>query len=78
MGQVEVATPSASTLHSEATYRGSSCGQRARIDGQTGKPLSTPTNAFTTVQAVQYVLDDTAYITFDLNDDGVQCIFIGK
>jgi hypothetical protein len=40
-------------------------GDSASIDGQTGKPLSTPTTAFTIVQA-------------DLNDDGVQYFFIGR
>jgi hypothetical protein len=43
-----------------------------------GKPISKPSPAFGTMTAYKYVWDDSAYLTFDLNDDGVQYIFIGK
>ena len=43
-----------------------------------GKPLKTPT-VFGTNQSFLYVLDDAAYIRFDLNEtDGVQTIYIQK
>lgn len=43
-----------------------------------GKPITKPATAFLTMQAYRYVYDDSAYVTFDLNDDGVQYIFINK
>ena len=43
-----------------------------------GKPIKTPWS-FGAAQAFLYVLDDTAYIRFDINEtDGVQTIFIQK
>lgn len=43
-----------------------------------GKPIKTPWQ-FGMLQAFMYVLDDTAYIRFDINEnEGVQAIFIMK
>lgn len=43
-----------------------------------GKPITKPASVFMTMQAYRYVLDDSAYVIFDLGDDGVQYIFINK
>ncbi len=49
-----------------------------KLTATLGKPITKPTSVFMTLQAYRYVLDDSAYVTFDLNDDGVQFIFITK
>jgi len=49
-----------------------------KLIANVGNPITKPTSAFVTMQAYKYVWDDSAYVTFDLNDDGVQCIFITK
>ena len=43
-----------------------------------GKPITKPTSAFMNTMAYRYVWDDSAYLTFDVSDDGVQYIFITK
>ncbi|MCW3481984.1 hypothetical protein OL229_20880 [Neisseriaceae bacterium JH1-16] len=43
-----------------------------------GKPITKPGSAFLTMTAYKYVWDDSAYVDFDLNEDGVQYIFIHK
>ena len=49
-----------------------------KLTARLGAPIKKPWAAFVTMQAYQYVLDDSAYVNFDLNDDGVQYIFLTK
>jgi hypothetical protein len=49
-----------------------------KLTSKLGNPIKKPNPAFLTMQSYQYVLDDAAYVTFDVNDDGVQYIFITK
>lgn len=51
---------------------------KSKITSTLGNPIKKPYPAFFTMEAYQYVLDDTAYVTFDTNDDGVQYIFVTK
>jgi hypothetical protein len=43
-----------------------------------GNPIKKPGTAFFTMQSHQYVLDDSAYVNFVTNDDGIQMIFITR
>ena len=43
-----------------------------------GEPIKKPFKAFISMDAYVYALDDTAYVTYDLNEEGVQYIFIRK
>lgn len=49
-----------------------------KVTSKLGKPIKNPFPAFLVMQGYQYVLDDSAYVTFDVNDDGVQVIFISR
>lgn len=50
-----------------------------KIKSKLGNPIKKPFPAFFFVmQGYQYVLDDSAYVTFDLNDDGVQVILVTR
>ncbi|MHB1238117.1 MAG: hypothetical protein ACYCY7_11220 [Gallionella sp.] len=49
-----------------------------KITSTLGKPIKTPWTVFMTMQAYQYAPDDYEYVTFDVNDDGVQYIMITK
>lgn len=49
-----------------------------KLTSKLGNPIKKPYPAFLTMQAYQYALDDSAYVTFDVNDDGVQYIFITR
>lgn len=50
----------------------------SKITAINGQPNKKPYTTFITMQAYQYALDDSAYVTFDANDDGVQYIFITR
>lgn len=43
-----------------------------------GQPIKKPWSVFGTMQAYQYVLDDTAYVNFSVNDDGIQYVFVNR
>lgn len=49
-----------------------------KITSSLGKPIKKPFSAFMTMQAYQYAPDDYQYVTFYVNDDGVQYIFFTK
>ncbi len=67
----------------DSPYSGSVMGIRLgdgadRIAAKLGKPIKKPWPAFMNMQAYRYVLDDSAYVTFDVSDNGVQYIFISR
>jgi hypothetical protein len=43
-----------------------------------GNPIKKPSTAFLTMQSYQYAIDDSAYASYDINDDEVQIILITK
>ncbi|MCX7173036.1 MAG: DUF2145 domain-containing protein [Proteobacteria bacterium] len=49
-----------------------------KLTSTLGNPLKKPWIAFGTLEVYQFALDDTAYVNFDVNDDGVQLIFITR
>ncbi len=49
-----------------------------KVTTRLGNPIKKPYAAFVTMSSYQYAIDDSAYVAFDLNDDGVQYIFIRK
>jgi len=49
-----------------------------KLTSTLGQPVKKPWTVFVTMQAYQYVLDDTAYVNFSVNDDGVQSIFVTR
>jgi len=49
-----------------------------KITSRLGNPIKKPYPAFFVMQGYQYALDDSAYATFDVNDDGVQVILISR
>lgn len=71
------------SIRFDAPFAGSIAGVKLGDSEKTvrtvmGKPIKTPW-AFGANQAFLYVLDDTAYIRFDINEaEGVQTIFINK
>ena len=77
------ATGAVYSIRLDAPFAGSVLGVKLgdtakQVTEKLGNPIKKPTTVFLTMQAYQYVLDDTAYATFDTNDDGVQIIFITK
>lgn len=49
-----------------------------KITSTLGKPIKKPWSVFMSMQAYQYAPDDYQYVTFDVNDDGVQYVFFTK
>jgi hypothetical protein len=47
-----------------------------KITSTLGKPVKKPPFAPPGQQSLIYVLDDAAYVRFDVSDDGVQTIFV--
>jgi hypothetical protein len=43
-----------------------------KVTTRLGNPIKKPYPAFVTMSSYQYAIDDSAYVAFDLNDDGVQ------
>lgn len=71
------------TIRLDAPFGGSIKGVKVGDSEKTllaalGKPITKPGPAMINLTAYKYVLDDSAYVTYDLNDDGVQIIFITK
>lgn len=69
------------TIRLDAPYSGSVLGIKIgdsldKLTSALGKPVKKPPFALAGQQALIYVLDDAAYVRFDVNDDGVQTIFI--
>jgi len=76
MGKVE-------TIRIDAPYASTVAGislgdSLAKLKSTLGEPLRKPFSAFGNMQGYNYAFDDTAFVTFDLNDDGVQYIFFHK
>lgn len=72
----------AETIRLDAPFSGDVLGVKVgedikQVTAKLGKPISRPTTLLT-MQIYRYVLDDSAYVTFNANDDGVQMIFITK
>lgn len=77
------ATGTAETIRLDAPYTGQILGMKLGDDvkkliATRGNPIFKPTPAFMTMQAYRYALDDSAYVSFDVDDDGIQYIFITK
>ena len=71
------------TIRLDAPFAGDVMGVKLGDDAHKvmsalGNPISKPTTAVGVMQAYRYVLDDSAYVVFDINDEGVQYIFINK
>jgi hypothetical protein len=71
------------TIRLDAPYAGKVRGiglgdSAAKLKATLGPPIKKPFAAFITMERYQYVLDDSAYVSFDTNDDGVQNIFINR
>lgn len=70
------------TIRLDAPFRGDVKGIRLgdrlpKLTATLGQPLKKPWG-FGSAQTYQYALDDSAYSNFNLNDDGVQIIFITR
>ena len=73
----------AETIRLDAPFSGDVLGVKlgeseAVLIRELGKPIGDPYPAFITLQAYRYALDDTAYVVFDVGDDGVKYILITK
>ena len=71
------------TIRLDAPFAGNVLGVKLgdapkQITEKLGNPIQKPSTAFLTMQSYRYVLDDTAYVNYDANDDGVQIILITK
>jgi hypothetical protein len=71
------------TIRLDAPYTGGVLGVKVgdpaqQVTGRLGNPIKKPSTAFLTMQSYQYALDDTAYVNFDVSDDGVQIILIHR
>jgi hypothetical protein len=71
------------TIRLDAPFSGAVMGiklgdAKSKITSTLGNPIKKPYPTFITMEAYQYVLDDTAYVTFGTNDDGVQYILVTK
>ncbi len=69
------------TIRLDAPYTGNVLGIKigdslSKITSTLGKPVKKPPLVMPGTQALIYVLDDAAYVRFDVNDDGVQTILI--
>lgn len=69
------------TIRLDAPYTGSVLGIKIgdsleKITSTLGKPVKKPPLAPLGQQGLIYVLDDAAYVRFDVSDDGVQTIFV--
>ncbi|MGF6773953.1 hypothetical protein P3T18_006467 [Paraburkholderia sp. GAS199] len=76
------AAGTAETIRLDAPFSGDVMGVTIgedikKVTAKLGNPISKP-NTILTMQTYRYVLDDSAYVTFNANDDGVQVIFITK
>jgi len=73
----------AEIIRMDAPYSGSVKGIKIgdssqKLTSTLGQPIKKPWPVFVTMQAYQYVLDDSAYVNFSVNDDGVQYIFLTR
>jgi hypothetical protein len=73
----------AETIRLDAPYSGNVKGIKIgdtsqKLISTLGQPIKKPWTVFLTLQAYQYVLDDTAYVNFNVGDDGVQYIFVTR
>lgn len=71
------------TIRLDAPYAGKVKGiglgdSAAKLKATLGPPIKKPTAAYVTMETYRYVLDDSAYISFVVNDDGVQMIFVSR
>jgi hypothetical protein len=69
------------TIRLDAPYSGSALGIKIgdsldKVTSALGKPVKKPPFVLPGQQSLIYVLDDAAYVRFDVTDDGVQTIFI--
>ncbi len=74
---------SAETIRLDAPFNGDVLGVKLgettkQVIKKLGNPIKKPGAAFGALQTYRYVIDDSAYVTYDTNDDGVQMIFISK
>lgn len=49
-----------------------------QITEKLGDPIKKPSVAFLAMQSYQYAIDDSAYVNYIANDDGVQMMFITR
>ncbi|WP_027802221.1 hypothetical protein [Paraburkholderia dilworthii] len=71
------------TIRLDAPFAGNVLGIKLgddarKITSKLGNPVKKPFPAFLVMQGYQYAIDDSAYATFDVNDDGVQFILITR
>jgi hypothetical protein len=76
-------TGTVDTIRLDAPFSGDVLGVKLgdtikQVTEKNGNPLKKPSVAFFTMQSYQYAIDDSAYVNFVANDDGVQIIFITK
>jgi len=77
------ATGTVDTIRLDAPFAGDVLGVKLgdttkQVIKKLGNPIKKPSTAFLTMQSYRYVIDDSAYVNYDTNDDGVQIIFITK
>jgi hypothetical protein len=71
------------TIRLDAPFTGNVLGVKLgdtvkQISEKLGNPIKKPGVALLTMQSNQYAIDDSAYVNFVTNDDGVQIIFITR
>jgi hypothetical protein len=71
------------TIRLDAPFAGNVLGVKIgdtaqQVTTKLGNPIKKPSTAFLTMQSYQYVIDDSAYVSYDANDDGVQIILITR
>jgi hypothetical protein len=76
-------TGSVDTVRLDAPFAGDVLGVKLgdtikQVTEKRGNPIRKPGVAFMTMQSYQYAIDDSAYVNYVANDDGVQMIFITK
>jgi hypothetical protein len=77
------ATGTVYTVRLDAPFAGNVLGVKLgdpvqQVVQKLGNPIKKPGTAFVTMQSYQYAIDDSAYASFDANDDGVQIILITR
>jgi hypothetical protein len=76
-------TGTVDTIRLDAPFGGDVLGVKLgdttmRVTEKLGNPIKKPSVAFVTMQAYQYAIDDSAYVNYVANDDGVQIILITR
>lgn len=76
-------TGTVDTIRLDAPFAGDVLGVKLgdtvkHVTEKLGNPIKKPGVAFVTMQSYQYAIDDSAYVNYVANDDGVQIIFITK